>query len=323
MLCEEFGPVEGLRVVEQPDPVPGAGEVLVAVDAAGVSFVDGLIARGLYQVRPALPYTPGMALAGRVTGLGPGVAEPAPGTRVAGLMTGYGAYASDVTLPVTATVPLPDGVEPAVAATALENYGTLLYAVEHRVRIAPGEQVVVLGAGGGIGLAAVDVARAAGARVVAVASSAEKRAAALAAGAEHAIGYGEDPGALKEAIREATGGGADVVVDPVGGPSAEAALRALGGGGRYCVLGFAGGEIPRLPANIVLLRNRTVVGVDWGDWSRASPAEAAALASTLLERVAAGGLHPPVPARHPLEEAGRVLAMIGARAVTGKIALVP
>jgi NADPH2:quinone reductase len=323
VVCEEFGPVEDLRVVEEPDPVPGDGEVLVAVEAAGVSFVDGLIARGLYQLRPALPYTPGMGLAGRVTRLGPGAIGPRPGTRVAGLMSGFGAYASHVTAPAAAVVPLPDGVDPAVAATALENYGTLLFAVEHRVRIAPGEQVVVLGAGGGIGLAAVDVARAAGARVVAAASSEDKRAAALAAGAAQAIGYGEGPGDLKDAIRAATGGGADVVVDPVGGPSAEGALRALAAGGRYCVLGFAGGEIPRLPANIVLLCNRTVVGVDWGDWLRTRPADAAALAATMLDRVARGELHPPVPALHPLDDAGRVLGLIAARAVTGKIALVP
>lgn len=323
VLCAEFGPVDGLRVVEEPDPVPAEGEVLVAVDAAGVSFVDGLIARGLYQVRPALPYTPGSALAGRVAALGPGVDGPAPGTRVAALMTGFGTYASHVTLPAADAVPVPEGISPEVAATAVENYCTLLFAVEHRVRIAPGEQVVVLGAGGGIGLAAVDVARAAGARVLAVASTEEKRSAALAAGADAAIGYGDGPAELKDAIRAGTDGGAEVVVDPVGGQAAEAALRALGTGGRFCVLGFAAGEIPRLPANVVLLCNRTVVGVDWGDWARTRPADATALVATMLGRVARGELHPPTPAVHPLDDAGRVLGLIGERAVTGKIALAP
>jgi NADPH2:quinone reductase len=194
-----------------------------------------------------------------------------------------------------------------------------VFAVTQRVSIVAGEWVVVLGAGGGIGLAAVDVARGLGARVLAVASSAEKRAAATAAGAEATTDYEH----LKDRIREATGGGADVVIDPVGGPAAESALRATGPGGRFCVLGFASGDIPRLPANIVLLRNRSVIGVDWGDWARTDGPGAVALVVDVLGRIARGDLHPPAPRVLPLTDAGRVLRMFADRAVTGKIALRP
>jgi NADPH2:quinone reductase len=177
----------------------------------------------------------------------------------------------------------------------------------------------VLGAGGGIGLAAVDVARAAGARVLAAASSEAKRSAALAAGAERAIGYDD----LRDRVRELTGGGADVVVDPVGGDLAEPALRSLAPGGRYCVLGFAAGEVPRLPANRVLLRNRTVVGIDWGDWSRTRPADAHALVAEVLARTARGELHPPRPTALPLDAAADALRRLAARDVVGRLALLP
>lgn len=313
VLCREFGPTDRLEIVDEPDPTPGPGEVVVVVEAAGASFVDALIVRGGYQLRPELPFTPGIAVAGRV------VAGPGEGTRVAALMMGFGADASHVVLPADGVAPLPDGVDAAVAATALESYSTVLFATTHRLAIAPGERVVVLGAGGGIGLAAVDVARGLGARVLAVASTGDKRAAARAAGAEDAIGYEE----LKTTIRAHTDGGADVVVDPVGGDAAEAALRALRPFGRHAVLGFTAGSIPRLPANVVLLGNRTVVGVDWGDWARASPENATALVTDLLTRVARGELHPPEPARHPLDDAGAVLARFAERAVTGKVALIP
>ncbi len=311
-MCTEFG--GPLSVVEEPTPEPGPGEVLVEVEAAGVSFVDGLIAAGRYQVRPPLPFTPGSAVAGRVVA---GALEP--GTAVAGLMLGMGGYASHVLLPAAGAVPLPDGVSPQVAVTAVESYSTLVFAVTKRVTIAAGEWVVVLGAGGGIGLAAVDVAHSLGARVLAVASSQEKRDAALAAGAETAIDY-ED---LKDGIRAATGGGADVVIDPVGGPAAESALRALNAGGRFCVLGFASGDIPRLPANIVLLRNRSVIGVDWGDWGRGDPRAAVGLLADVLGRIGRGELHPPQPQTFPLADAEKVLALFADRAVTGKIALIP
>lgn len=321
VVCTEFGGPERLTTQEGPDPEPGPGEVLVAVEAAGVSFVDGLIVAGRYQIRPPLPFVPGSAVAGRVAALGPGVEGPAVGAPVAAAVMGFGGFASHVLVPAAEVVAVPDGVEAAVAASTMESYCTMVYAVTHRVEIGAGDRVVVLGAGGGIGLAAVDVAHSLGARVVGVASSEEKRAAATAAGAEAVIGYDD----LKDGIRAVTDGGADVVIDPVGGAAAESALRALRAGGRLCIVGFASGEIPRLPANVVLLRNRTVIGVDWGDWSRetAGPAANAALLADVLGRVDRGELHPPRPATAPLDEAGAVLTAYAERRVTGKYVLVP
>lgn len=319
VVCREFAEPVRVELGTEPTPEPGPGEVLVEVEAAGVSFVDGLIAQGRYQVRPALPYTPGSTLAGRVAAVGDGVGTPAVGDAVAALLTGYGGFTSHAVLPASAVVPVPDGVHPEIAATAIENYCTLVFGVTRRVSVRPGEWVVVLGAGGGIGLAAVDVAHGLGARVVAVASSDGKREAAMAAGAEVGIDYTD----LKDRIREVTGGGADVVVDPVGGPAAESALRALGTGGRFCVLGFASGEIPRLPANIVLLRNREIVGVDWGDWARTDEPAARELVAEVLGRIARGELHPPRPQVLALADAPAALQMFADRAVTGKIALRP
>lgn len=319
IVCREFGPVDGLALVTEPDPVPGPGEVLVGVEAAAVAFVDGLMVQGRYQVRPPLPWTPGSVVAGRVRAAGPDVDGGTVGERVAVLSMAGGGYTTDLVVPAAALCPLPAGLAPELAATAIENYSTMAFAVDHRVPLRPGEWVLVLGAGGGIGLAAVDVARAAGARVVAAASTPAKRAAAAAAGAEVVLDYTD----LKDRVREVTGGGADVVVDPVGGPLAETALRSLGAYGRFCVLGFAGGEIPRLPANVVLLRNRTVVGVDWGDWARTQPGAATALAADVLDRVAAGEFRPPAPTRLPLDEAAHALTLLARREVVGKLALVP
>lgn len=230
VVCREFADPERFELVEEPTPEPGPGEVLVAVEAAAVSFVDGLIARGGYQLRPPLPFTPGSAIAGTTP----------DGRRVAALLTGFGGFTSHVVVPEELLVPVPDGVDAGVAASSMESHGTIAFAFRDRVTVRPGEWVVVLGASGGIGQAAVDHARAAGARVLAVASTPDKRAAALGAGAEIAVGYD----ALKDTIREQTGGGADVVIDPVGGDAAEAALRALAAGGRFCVLGFTSGAIP-------------------------------------------------------------------------------
>jgi len=321
VVCTEFGDLELLSLVEEPDPTPGPGEVLVEVAAAGVSFVDGLIVRGAYQLKPPLPFTPGAAVAGTVSAVGEGVDPARTGTAVVGTMMGFGGFASHAVLPAISAVPLTEGVTPTIAASALEAYSTLVFAVTHRVAIEKDERVVVLGAGGGIGLAAVDVATSLGARVVAVASSPEKQAAARAAGAVAAIDYTD----LKDGIRAATDGGADVVVDPVGGAAAESALRALRAGGRFCVLGFASGEIPRLPANIVLLRNRTVVGVDWGDWGReiAGLEGNAALLADVVGRIGRGELHPPAPVEAPLADAAAVLRRYAERTAVGKYVLVP
>lgn len=321
VICNQFSDPVRLEVIEEPTPQPGPGEVLVEVEAAAATFVDGLIARGLYQIRPSLPYTPGMSLAGRVRAIGDDVTgAPAVGSAVVAVSWSFGCYATHVVLPAASLATVPDDVDLAVAASAVESYSTLVFAVTQRVSIAPGEHVVVLGAGGGIGLAAVDVARGLGAHVIAIASSAEKRAAAAAAGATVTLDYTD----LKDSIRAATEGGADVVIDPVGGPSAEAALRALRSGGRFCVVGFASGEIPRLPANIVLLRNRSVIGVDWGDWSRAMGASASRdLLADVIDRIRQGAINPPRPDTASLTEAEQVLRRFAERRASGKYVLLP
>jgi NADPH:quinone reductase len=321
VACREFGPSDRLVLEEAPDPRPGPGEVLVGVRAAGVSFVDGLMVGGGYQLKPPLPFTPGLVAAGEVLDVGDGVSSVARGSRVVGSSFDLGGYATHRVLPADAVVPLPDAVSFEVAATAVESYATMLFALTRRATVRPGEWVLVLGAGGGIGLAAVDVASAVGARVIAAASSPAKRAAAIDAGAQVAVDYQTED--LKARVREVTGAGADLVIDPVGDPFAEPALRSLRGLGRYLVVGFAGGTIPRLPLNRVLLENRAIIGVDWGAWSRQDPAGNTELLADLLDRVAAGSLHPVAPVTYPLERAADALNELAERRITGKLALLP
>ena len=321
IVCREFGPPGRLVLEQAPDPEPGPGEVLIGVRAAGVSFVDGLIIAGLYQVKPPLPFTLGLVVAGVVAGAGDGVRGLPAGSRVVGCSLGLGGYASHRVLPAQAVVPLPQAVSFEVAATAVESYATMLFALTRRASLRPGEWVLVLGAGGGIGLAAVDVATALGARVIAAASTPAKRAAAVTAGAQATIDYRAED--LQARVRQITGTGADLVVDPVGDPFAEPALRSLRAYGRYLVIGFAGGSIPRLPLHRILLDNRSLIGVDWGAWSRRDPAGNQALVADLLERIAAGALHPVAPATYPLERAAEALGELAGRRVTGKLALLP
>ena len=320
-ICHELGPPSVLRVEERPDPEPGPGQVTVAVEAAGVNFVDGLFVAGQYQIKPTLPFVPGSEVAGHVVAVGPDVGAPAIGDRVLASV-GLGGYASQVVVAAGSAIALPDGMDAPRAATFTQSYSTCLFALRDRAHAAPGETVLVLGAGGGIGLAAIGVARALGCRVVGVASSADKRQAALDAGAEAAL----DPAAesIKDAARAWAGGtGVDLVVDPIGGALAEPALRALGDRGRYLVIGFASGDIPSVPLNQILLRNRSVIGIDWGIWAMTHPTEQRALLADLLAMVAAGTLDPVRPAEYPLDNvAGALEDLLGRRAV-GKIALVP
>ena len=320
VVCRSFAPLDQLVVEEAPDPEPGPGQVVVAVEAAGANFVDALIVQGLYQLKPQLPFTPGMEVAGTVAALGEGVESVAVGDRV--LATTFaGGYASHAVVPAGALVPVPSGLSAGRAAALVQSYATMLFALTRRTTVAAGEWVAVLGAGGGIGLAAVDVATALGARVVACASSVEKLTAAVGAGAEATIAY-EDVD-LKAAIREVTGGGADVLVDPVGGDKADAALRALRWMGRYVVIGFAAGTIPAVTLNQVLLNNRTIVGVDWGAWTMRDRDAAAELNRELFAMVADGRLHPVEPTAYSLDDAAAALAALQGRSVTGKLVLVP
>ncbi len=320
VVCSEFAPIDQLRVEERPDPVPGPGKVVVAVRAAGVNFVDGLFVQGKYQIKPPLPFTPGGEVAGDVVARGDGVDGLAIGDRVLA-MPWLGGFASHVELAADGVVPIPGPLSYGQAAALVQSYGTMLFSFTRRMQLRAGEWVLVLGAGGGIGLAAVDVAKHLGARVIAAASSPEKLAAAVAAGADATVSYEEED--LKARVRELSGGGVDVVVDPVGGSFAEPALRSLGWMGRYLVIGFAGGDIPRLPANQVLLNNRTVVGVDWGAWTMRDPDGNRLLLQELMDLAGAGEVHPVEPTPYPLGDVVRALTDLQERRVAGKVVLVP
>jgi NADPH2:quinone reductase len=308
-------------VEEQPDPEPQPGHVVVDVEAAGVNYVDALFVAGQYQIKPPVPFVPGTESAGTVSAVGDGVETVAVGQRVL-VSAGLGGFATKVAAAASAVTALPDVLDPARAATFNQSYSTCLYALRNRAAAQAGESVLVLGAGGGIGLAAIGVARALGCRVFGVASTEEKRAAALAAGAEAVVDPGAEP--VKEAARAWAGGtGVDVVIDPVGGSLAEPALRALGDRGRYCVIGFAAGAIPSIPLNQVLLRNRTVIGIDWGIWAMQHAEAQRSLLGDLLEMVAGGHIEPVRPNEYPLGEVARALEDLLGRRVVGKIALIP
>ena len=318
VLCAEYGPPGSLQIVEEPDPTPVPGQVVVAVEAAGVNFADALTVAGKYQIKIPTPFTPGMEMAGTISTVSDGVENFAVGDRVLGMV--FGAYASHVVAPVSSLVRVPDGLDLDRAASLVSNYSTMWFSLTRRTTVKPGETVLVLGAGGGIGLAAVDVANALGARVIAAASSTAKLDGARALGATDVINYATED--LKVRAKELSGGGVDVVVDPVGGDLAEPALRATGWNGRFLVIGFAGG-IQKLPANLVLLNNRTLIGVDWGAWAGRDQAGQRALLDEILAAVAAGRLHPPPPDRAPLENAGAVLQSVLDRQLVGKTILFP
>jgi NADPH2:quinone reductase len=313
-VCSSFGPLDQLAIVEQADPGPAdRGSVVIEVETAGANYVDALIVQGRYQIKPPLPFTPGMEVAGT---------DVATGERLLALCW-MGGYASHVAVPRAATFAIPQGVTVGQAATLMQSYATARFALTRRMHVEPGEWVAVLGAGGGVGLATVDVAKGLGAKVLACASSPDKLGAARSAGADAFVAYEAEGVDLKSAIRAATGGGADVVVDPVGGAKADAALRSLRWGGRYAVIGFAGGGIPSLPANQVLLNNRTIVGVDWGAWTAHDPAGNAELVAEVLADVAAGRLHPVEPVAYALDDVARCLSDLESRRIVGKAVLVP
>lgn len=321
VVCNELGPPNLLRVEERPDLIPGPGQVVVEVEAAGVNFVDGLFIAGQYQIKPPLPFTPGSEVAGRVTAVGEEVSGLVVGARVV-VSTGLGGYATQVVVPALSAATIPDLFDGPRAATFTQSFSTCLFALRQRARVERGQSVLVLGAGGGIGLAAIAVAGALGCRVIAAASSDDKRSAALAAGAEAVIDTTTE--SIKDRAREWAGGtGVDAVVDPIGGPAAEPSLRALGDGGRYLVIGFASGSIPGIPLNQVLLRNRSVLGIDWGIWAMQHPAEQRALLGDLLEMVASGDLNPVHPTTYRLDQVSAALEDLLARRVVGKVALVP
>jgi NADPH2:quinone reductase len=321
LLCTRYGTADDLELADVPDPTPGAGEAVVRVAAAALNFFDTLIIAGKYQVKPPLPFSPAAEFAGTVESVGAGVSTFAVGDRVLGY-AGHGAARQRIAVATDKLVKLPDGLEFDRAAGICVTYGTTLYALKDRAHLKAGETLAVLGASGGVGLAAVELGKLLGARVIACASSAEKLAFAHRHGADLGIDYGKDD--LKEALRKATDDkGVDVIYDPVGGAFAEAALRSIAWYGRFLVIGFAAGDIPKLPLNLVLLKSCDVLGVFWGAWIPRNPAGHRANTEQLLAWVAAGKLSSHVHAAYPLDQAAAALKAIGSRKVMGKIILRP
>jgi NADPH2:quinone reductase len=319
IVCEELGPPDRLVVVDRPLPDPEPGEVRVAVRAAGVNYADGLIIAGRYQVRMAPPFVPGSEIAGVVDAVGAGVDERRIGERVFATV-GVGGFAEAVNVRAEHAVRIPDDLDFARAASFYQAYGTAWFSFTRRTEVRPGEWVLVTGAGGGIGLAAIDVAKALGARVIAVASTPEKRELAVRAGADATVDNAHED--VKVRARELSGGGVDVAYEAVGGALAEPALRALGEDGRFLVVGFAGG-IPKIPLNLVLLNNRRVIGVEWGGWVMKHREESRTVVEEILERIGAGDLHPVAPQERPLDDGARAIADLLERRAAGKIVLVP
>jgi NADPH2:quinone reductase len=319
VVCKELGPPDALVVESREVPEPGPKQVRVAMRAAGVNYVDGLIAAGRYQVRIEAPFVPGSEIAGEIDAVGEGVDSLAVGDRVF-VSVGTGGFAERVIARDVAAVKLPPALDFPRAASFHQSYCTAWFALVRRTVVRPDETVLVTGAGGGVGLAAIDVAKSLGARVIAVASTEEKRALAKAVGADDAIDSADD---VKTRARELTDGqGVDIVYDVTGGDTAEAALRALRFDGRFCVIGFTAG-IPRIPLNLVLLNNRTVVGVEWGGWAMRNPAGNTELVHEVLRQIEAGKLHPVAPEARPLEGAASAVADLLERRAAGKIVLIP
>ncbi len=318
LVCNEIGSFEDLAIEAVDDPTPGDGEVLIDVAAAGINFPDLLIVRGQYQFKPPPPFVPGGECAGVVAAVGDGVRRLSVGDRVIGMGLA-GAFAEKTAMPEAAVVPVPAGMDFETAAGVAFTYGTSYYALKQQARLAAGETLLVLGAAGGVGTAAVELGKLMGARVIAAASSEEKLAAAAAAGAEAGVDYSREP--LKERVKELTGGqGANVVYDPVGGDYSEQALRATAWDGRFLVIGFAAGEIPRIPLNLVLLKSARVVGVFWGAWTKRDPAASARNFEELQAMFEGGRLAPRVTA-FPLEEHQKALGLLAGRRAAGKLVL--
>ena len=319
LQCLQWGPPESLQIREIDTPQPGPGEVRVRVLAAGVNFPDLLIVQGLYQLKPPLPFTPGAELAGEVLALGEGVRHLQVGQKVIGF-SGLGAFAEQAVLPAAQCLPLPEGMDAGVAAGFLLAYGTSWHALRDRLALQAGETLLVLGAAGGVGLAAVEIAAAIGARVIAVASSESKRALCRAHGAAEAIGY---EGLRDELKRLTAGRGVDAVYDAVGGEVAEPAIRAMAWRGRYAVVGFASGAIPSIPLNLLLLKGSSLVGVFWGEWVKREPKAWAAGLAELLGWLREGRLKPLVSARYALAEAPLGLRALAERQASGKLVIEP
>jgi NADPH:quinone reductase len=320
VVCRSFGPLDGLVIEERPSVDLAPGQARVRVTAAGVNFVDALLVQGLYQIKPPLPFVAGGESVGVVSELGEGVTGRRVGDRVL-ITSGLGGFATEMVAPADRLFPVPDSLTDGQAATFMQSYMTAYFALVNRARMQSGQWLLVLGAGGGVGLAAVDVGRALGLRVIAAASSADKRDMATSRGATAVIDSSSED--VKVRAREISGDGIDAVYDPVGGKLGEECLRALHDDGQFIVIGFASGDIPKLPANHVLLRNRRVTGVDWGGWVARNPEANQEMIRGVLTMIVSGDLRPVEPVSYPFEQAARALADQQQRRVVGKAVLVP
>ncbi|MGE8409301.1 MAG: NADPH:quinone oxidoreductase family protein [Pseudomonas sp.] len=317
VLCKAHGPARDLVLEDVASPTPKKNEILLDVHAASVNFPDTLIIEGKYQFQPPLPFSPGGEAAGVVAVAGESAGSFKVGDRVMAL-TGWGSFAEQVAVAAYNVLPIPEGMDFVTASAFGMTYGTSMHALRQRGQLQPGETLLVLGASGGVGLAAVEIGKAMGARVIAAASSAEKLQTAKAAGADELIDYSQN--SLKDEIKRLTGGkGVDVIYDPVGGDLFDQAVRGLAWNGRLLVVGFASGRIPELPANLVLLKGAAVLGVFWGSFAQRQPADNAANFQQLFAWFAEGKLKPLVSKTYPLAEAGVAIGELAGRKAVGKL----
>jgi NADPH2:quinone reductase len=327
VLCKEYGPPDSLVVEELPSPKAGKGQVVLSVKACGVNFPDVLIIQNKYQFKPPLPFSPGGEVAGIVKELGEGVTNVKVGDRVIG-STGWGGFAEEVAVDAPRLIPIPDDMDFESASAFVMTYGTSHHALKDRAQIKPGETLLVLGAAGGVGLAAVELGKAMGATVIAAASSQEKVDVCLAHGADKGIVYPagpltrDDQKKLGELFKSVLGDkGADVIYDPIGDAYAEPALRSIAWEGRYLVVGFAAGEIPKIPLNLALLKNCQIVGVFWGAFTARNPERNKQNLAELMGLFKSGKVKPHVSASYPLERAAEALNAMANRQVKGKVVL--
>jgi NADPH:quinone reductase len=321
LLCKQYGLPDTLVLEEVADPTPAAGQVVIDMKAAGANFPDVLIIQNKYQFKPALPFAPGAEFAGVVSAVGEGVTKVKLGDRVIG-NCGHGAFAEKVAVDAERTIPIPSGIDFDVAAAFTLTYGTSYHAVKDRGELKAGQTMLVLGAAGGVGLAAIEIGKALGAKVIAAASTAEKLAICREHGADATINYTTED--LREAIKKLTDGkGPDVIYDPVGGAYAEPAFRSIAWRGRYLVVGFANGEIPKIPLNLALLKGASLVGVFWGDFTKREPKSFHSDLRDLFTWVAQGKLRPHISARYPLAQGAQALNDLMNRKVTGKVIITP
>ena len=319
-LCENPVGVDALTWKELPTPQPGKGQVLIRIQAASLNFPDLLIVQNKYQMKPELPFVPGSEYAGVIEAVGEGVTDLKVGQAVA-CLSGTGGFGTHTLAPAKLCMPLPPGFPPVDAAAFIMIYATSHHALMDRAQLKAGETVLVLGAAGGVGTAAIQIAKAAGARVIAAASTDEKCALCTRLGADATINY--STGNLRDSIKALTDGkGPDVIYDPVGGDFAEPAFRSIAWRGRYLVVGFASGPIPSLPLNLTLLKGASIVGVFWGDFARREPKANAAMMAELAQWYAQGKVKPVIDRAMPMAELKAAYAHMGSRGVMGKLVMV-